>query len=60
MTEMHCKEYSKALQMCEYLGAMGRETNDERLLYNYNYLCAMTQFGMEQLENKITTYIENL
>lgn len=58
LTEMHCKEYSKALQMCEYLGAIGRETNDERLLYNYNYLCAMTQFGMEQLENKITTYIE--
>lgn len=44
--------------MCEYLGAIGRETKDDRLLYNYNYLCAMTQFGMEQLENKITGYIE--
>ncbi len=58
LTEMHCKEYSKALQLCEYLGVIGRETNDNRLLYNYNYLCAMTQFGMEQLENKITGYTD--
>lgn len=58
LTEMHCKDYSRALQLCEYLGAIGKETNDDRLIYNYNYLCAMTQFGMEQLENKITSYID--
>ncbi len=58
LTEMHCKEYSRALQLCEYLGVIAREKNDDRLLYNYNYLCAMTQFGMEQLENKITGYID--
>lgn len=57
LTEMHCKEYSRALQLCEYIGIIARETNDDRLLYNYNYLCAMNQFGMEQLENKITTYV---
>ena len=44
LTQMHCKEYSKALQFCEYLGIIARETNNDRLLYNYNYLCAMTQF----------------
>lgn len=58
LTEMHCKEYAKALQLCEYLGVIGRESNDDRLLYNYNYLCAMTQYGMEQLENKITSYVD--
>ncbi len=58
LTEMYCKEYSRALQLCEYLGIIGRENKDERLIYNYNYLCAMTQFGMEQLENKITSYID--
>ena len=58
LTEMHCKEYARALRLCEYLGVIAREKNDKRLLYNYNYLCAMTQFGMEQLENKITGYIE--
>lgn len=57
LTQMHCKEYSKALQFCEYLGIIARETNNDRLLYNYNYLCAMTQFGMEQLENQITGYV---
>lgn len=57
LTEMHCKEYSKALQFCEYLGSIAREKKDDRLLYNYNYLCAMTQFGMEQLENQITGYV---
>lgn len=58
LTEMHCKEYARALQMCEYLGTIAREKKDDRLIYNYNYLCAMTQFGMEQLENKITGYID--
>ena len=58
LIEMYCKEYSKALQFCEYFGTIGKEKNDDRLLYSYNYMCAMTQFGMEQLENQITGYIE--
>ncbi len=58
LTEINCKEYSRALQLCEYVGIIGEEMNDDRILYNYNYICAMTQFGMEQLENKITGYID--
>ena len=58
LTEMYCKEYSKALQFCEYLGSIAREKSDDRLLYNYNYMCAMTQFGMEQLENQINGYVD--
>lgn len=58
LTEMHCKEYARALQLCEYLGAIGKEAKDDRLIYNYNYLCAMTQFGMERSENKTTGYID--
>ena len=58
LIEMYCKEYSKALQFCEYFGTIGKEKNDDRLLYSYNSMCAMTQFGMEPLENQITDYIE--
>ena len=53
-----CGEYSSALQFCEYLGIIAKEDNDERLAYNYNYLCAMTQFGTERLDNKIAVYVE--
>lgn len=58
LTEIHCKEYSRALQICEYVAIIANEDNNDRLIYNYNYLCAMTQFGMEQLENKITGYVD--
>jgi len=58
LTELYCKEYSKALQLCQYLGNIAEELNDDKLLYNYNYLCAMTQYGMEQLENQITIYVD--
>lgn len=58
VVEINCKEYSRALQLCEYVGVIGKENNDDRVLYNYNYICAMTQYGMEQLENKITSYVE--
>ena len=58
LTELYCKEYSKALQLCKYLGTIAEELMDDKLFYNYNYLCAMTQYGMEQLENKITSYVD--
>lgn len=56
--EVHCKEYTRALQICEYIGVLGKEMKDDRILYNYNYICAMTQFGMEQVENKTSGYVE--
>ena len=31
LTEMYCKEYSKALQFCEYLGSIARESRAIRL-----------------------------
>ena len=58
LTEIHCKEYSRALQLCEYVSILADELEDDRLWYNYNYLCAMTQFGMEQLENRLTNYVD--
>ena len=58
LTEMLCKDYSKALQICEYVANIANEDNDERLIYNYNYMCAMTQYGVEQLENKISKYTD--
>ena len=58
LTKMHCKEYARALQFCEYLGYVANRDNDDKLLYNYNYLCAMNLYGMDQVENKITGYID--
>ncbi len=58
LTNIHCQDYSHALQLCEYLGSIARETNDDKLLYHYNYLCAITQFGTERMENKINVYVE--
>ena len=58
LTKMHCRDYARALQLCEYLGTIANRKKDDRLIYNYNYLCAMNQFGMEQLENKITGYVD--
>ena len=58
LTKMHCKDYSRALQLCEDIGVIANNKKDSELLYNYNYLCAMNQFGMEQLENKITDYVD--
>ena len=58
LTKLHCKDYSKALQLCEYIGVIANQNNDNTLLYNYNYLCAMNQYGMEHLENKTTYYVE--
>lgn len=58
LIEVECGEYSKALQLCEYFGVIARDSEDDTLLYNYYYLCAMTQFGMEQLTNKITVYVD--
>lgn len=49
LIEIHCKEYSRALQICEYVAIIANEDNNDRLIYNYNYLCAMTQFGMEHM-----------
>ena len=59
LIELHCKEYTRALQIGEYVGALAEELQDDRIMYNYNYICAMTQFGVEKLENKIGSYVQN-
>lgn len=51
-------EYTRALQICDRVGNIGRELEDDTLLYNYNYIAAMTQYGMEQVENKVERYVE--
>jgi len=51
-------EYARALQMCQEIGRMGRETEDDITMYRYYYLCTMCQFGMEQVENKSGFYID--
>lgn len=58
LAKLHSKDYSRALQLCELIGTIAYQNNDNKLLYNYNYLCAMNQYGMEQLENKLTGYVE--
>lgn len=52
-------EYTRALQLCEKVGDIGKELQDDRLLYNYNYIAAMVQYGMEQVENKVGRYVDN-
>lgn len=51
-------EYARALQMCQEVGHIGRETGDDLTMYRYYYLCVMCQFGMEQVENKAGFYID--
>ena len=46
------EEYARALQMCQELGELGQKTQDEDALYDYYYLYAMCQYGVEQVENK--------
>lgn len=45
-------EYARALQMCRELGNLGQETDDDETMYQYYYLYAMCQYGVEQVENK--------
>ena len=58
LVEIHRKEYTRALQICEYVGVLGKEMDNDRILYNYNYICAMCQFGMEQAENNTKVYVD--
>ena len=51
-------EYARAVQICDRVGLLGKEMQDDRVLYNYNYISAIAQFGMEQLENKVNSYID--
>lgn len=57
LVSIMCKEYTKALQMCDYIGNIARKNKDDRLLYNYNYICAMSQYGVAQVENKVRFYV---
>ena len=52
-------EYTRALQICERVGTIGKEIQDDTIIYNYNYIAAITQYGMEQVENKVERYVEN-
>lgn len=56
--EIFCGEYTRALQLCEIVCNIGKELGDDEILYNYNYICAMGQFGMEQVENKVGHYVQ--
>lgn len=51
-------EYARALQVCQEIGRIGRETEDDTTMYRYYYLCTMCQFGMEQVENKSGFYVD--
>lgn len=51
-------EYTRALQLCERVGTIGKKLQDDDILYNYNYIAAITQCGMEQVENKVERYME--
>lgn len=51
-------EYTRALQMCENMGIEAKKSGSLRFLYRYNYLTALCQYGMDQLENKVEYYID--
>lgn len=52
------QEYTRALQMCEEVGRLGRKTKDDTTMYRYYYIAAICQFGMEKVENKVGYYID--
>lgn len=51
-------EYTRAIQMCEIIGSIAKELEDDWLSYNYYYLGAMCQYGMDQLANKVEFYVQ--
>lgn len=51
-------EYTRAIQMCEVVGSIAKEVEDDWLSYNYYYLGAMCQYGMDQLANKVEFYVQ--
>lgn len=57
LVKIFCEEYSRAMQLCERAYELGKNF-DENINYNYNYISALAQIGMEQVENKASIYIE--
>ncbi len=51
------QRYPQALKMCENVGQLGEELDDDTLRYNYYYLLVKCRYGMEQLENKVDLYV---
>ncbi len=51
-------EYTRAIQMCEIVGSIAKELEDDWISYNYYYLGAMCQYGMDQLANKVEFYVQ--
>ena len=58
MIEIFCGEYTKALQLCEGVYEIGKKLEDDDILYQYNYICALGQCGMEQVEHKVGNYTQ--
>lgn len=52
------QEYTRALQMCEEVGRIGRKNKEDTTMYRYYYIAAMCQFGMEKVENKVGYYVD--
>ena len=58
LIELYSKKYTRVLQICDYIGDLADELKDDKLLYNCNYICAMTQYGVEKLESKVSGYVQ--
>ena len=58
LVELYCKEEMRLLQICEQLGSLALELQDDRILYNYYYICVMTQLAGVKDANKIEDYIQ--
>lgn len=52
------KNTTEAMQVCARIGDIWKRTKEDGILYTYNFLSAMCQFGTEKMGNKVDAYVD--